>query len=331
MKIAFYDTHKYERKIFEKVNEKYHFEITYFDCRLDENTCISSKGFDVVCIFVNDKVTKSVIEKLSEYKVKMIALRCAGFNNVDIEAANMNDMTVVRVPSYSPHAIAEHTIGLILSLYRKLPQAYVRTRGANFSLEGLVGQELYGKTVGVIGTGQIGKVVAEILKGFGCNIMIYDIYQDEKWAFKNRFEYSTLAEVFQKSDILTLHCPLTEQTRHIINHGSVNLLKKNSIIVNTSRGALIDSAALIKALKLKKIAGAALDVYEEESDIFFTDWSEDILSDDTLVRLLTFPNVIVTSHQAFLTEEALNSIAETTMQNISNLGKNDIIENVVIM
>lgn len=330
MRIAFYDTHKYEKEIFETVNQKYKFDITYFDFKLNETTCASAKGFDVLCIFVNDVVSEKVIRCLREYKVQMIALRCSGFNNVDIEAAFMDDITVVRVPSYSPHSIAEHTVGLILSLIRKLPQAYVRTRGANFSLEGLVGTELYGKTVGVIGTGSIGKITAEILKGFGCNIILYDIVRDQKWANKKGFEYCTLPEVFQQSDIISLHCPLTDQTRHIINEGSVNLLKKNCILVNTSRGGLIDSKALINALKAKKIVGAALDVYEEESEIFFKDLSYDILTDDMLARLLTFPNVIITSHQAFLTNEALKSIAETTLENIYRLDKEEVVDNVII-
>lgn len=331
MKIAFYDTHKYERRVFEKVNSKYYLDITFFEFRLDETTCPSAKGYDVVCVFVNDVVSEKVIKKLSEYKVQMIALRCAGFNNVDIEAAANEDITVVRVPSYSPHSVAEHSIGLLLALLRKLPQAYVRTRGSNFSLEGLVGMELYGKTVGIIGTGQIGKITAEILKGFGCDIMLYDINRDVKWAGKKDFEYYPLSQVFQQSDIISLHCPLTDQTRHIINFGSINLLKPNCVIVNTSRGALIETAALINALKLKKIAGAALDVYEEESKIFFKDWSDEILSDDTLARLLTFPNVIITSHQAFLTEEALQAIAEVTLENMSRLAHDEAVEHVVLI
>ncbi|MBQ0002273.1 MAG: 2-hydroxyacid dehydrogenase [Treponema sp.] len=330
MKIAFYDTHKYDRKAFDEINKKYNFEITYFDFMLNENTCLTAKGFDAVCVFVNDVVNKTVIEKLKEYNIQMIALRCAGFNNIDLDSANRNGITVVRVPSYSPHAIAEHTIGLILSLLRKLPQAYVRTRGANFSLEGLVGQELYNKTVGIIGIGKIGKLVAEILSSFGCKIMLYDIYQDYKWAESNNFMYYPLPELLQSSDIITLHCPLTESTKHLINFGSINLLKRNCILINTSRGALIETTSLIKALKLKKIAGAALDVYEEESAFFFTDWSDEILNDDTLARLLTFPNVIITSHQGFLTEEALQEIARTTLKNISELENGDTISNIVL-
>lgn len=330
MRIAVYDTHKYEKESFERANKKYNFDITFYDFKLNETTCSSAKGFDVLCVFVNDIVSEKVIRCLKEYNVQMIALRCAGFNNVDIEAAFMDDITIVRVPDYSPHSIAEHTVGILLSLIRKLPQAYVRTRGANFSLEGLVGSELYGKTVGIIGTGKIGKITAEILQGFGCNIMLYDIVHDQKWARRKGMEYYILPEVFQQSDIISLHCPLTDQTRHIINSSSVNMLKKNCIIVNTSRGALIDTKALIGALKSKKIAGAALDVYEEESEYFFKDWSEDILTDDILARLLTFPNVLITSHQAFLTNEALNSIAEITLENIYKLDKDEIVDNVII-
>lgn len=330
MKIAFYDTHKYEKKIFDEVNISFNFEITYFDFRLNEITSYTAKGFDVVCVFVNDVINQKVIETLSEYKIKMIALRCSGFNNVDFETAHKHNITVIRVPSYSPHAIAEHTIGLILSLLRKLPLSYVRTRGANFSLEGLVGSEIYGKTIGIIGTGQIGKTVALILKGFGCNIMLYDINQDFKWANSNGLLYFSLTEVFKTSDILTFHCPLTAQTRHLINSKSITLLKKNAIIINTSRGALIDATALIHSLKIKQIAGAALDVYEEENEFFFSDWSNEIIPDDTLARLLTFPNVIITSHQAFLTQEALVEIALTTLKNIQNLEKKGIVENVVL-
>ncbi|MBQ0162788.1 MAG: 2-hydroxyacid dehydrogenase [Treponema sp.] len=330
MRIAFYDAHKYEKKIFDEMNEKFRHDITYFDFQLNENTCMTAKDFDVVCVFVNDTLNDTVIKQLKEFNIKMIALRCSGFNNIDLDSASKNGITVVRVPSYSPHAIAEHTIGLMLSLLRKLPQAYVRTRGANFSLEGLIGRELFEKTIGIIGTGQIGKVTAEILKGFGCNIMLYDIYQDHKWADKNGFFYYPLQEVLQSSDIITLHCPLTDQTKHLINFGSVNLLKKNCIIINTSRGALIETTALIKALKLKKIAGAALDVYEEENTFFFTDWSDEILNDDTLARLLTFPNVIITSHQAFLTEEALKAIATTTLKNISDFDKKETLSNIVL-
>lgn len=330
MRIAFYDAHKYEKKIFDEMNEKFRHDITYFDFQLNENTCMTAKDFDVVCVFVNDTLNDIVIKQLKEFNIKMIALRCSGFNNIDLDSASKNGITVVRVPSYSPHAIAEHTIGLMLSLLRKLPQAYVRTRGANFSLEGLIGRELFEKTIGIIGTGQIGKVTAEILKGFGCSIMLYDIYQDHKWADKNEFFYYPLQEVLQSSDIITLHCPLTDQTKHLINFGSVNLLKKNCIIINTSRGALIETTALIKALKLKKIAGAALDVYEEENTFFFTDWSDEILNDDTLARLLTFPNVIITSHQAFLTEEALKAIATTTLKNISDFDKKETLSNIVL-
>lgn len=330
MRIAFYDAHKYEKKIFDEINERFRHDITYFDFQLNENTCMTAKDFDVVCVFVNDTLNDTVIRQLKDFNIKMIALRCSGFNNIDLDSASKNEITVVRVPSYSPHAIAEHAVGLMLALLRKLPQAYVRTRGANFSLEGLVGRELFEKTIGIIGTGQIGKVTAEILKGFGCNIMLYDIYQDHKWAGKHNFMYYPLQEVLQSSDILTLHCPLTDQTKHIINFGSINLLKKNCILINTSRGALIETTALIKALKLKKIAGAALDVYEEENTFFFTDWSDEILNDDTLARLLTFPNVIITSHQAFLTEEALKAIATTTLTNISELDTNETISNVVL-
>lgn len=330
MKVAIFDTHKYEQTVFEKVNGSYHFKITYFDFKLNENTCLAATGFDVVCVFVNDVVNKTVIDRLSEYKVKMIALRCSGFNNVDLEEARKKDITVVRVPSYSPHAIAEHTIGLVLALIRKLPQAYVRTRGANFSLEGLVGTELYNKTAGIIGTGQIGKLVALILKSFGCKVMLYDVSQDNKWAEKNKMEYYPLVEIFSESDIISFHCPLTDKTKHMINMASIKLLKKGSILVNTSRGGLIKTSALIEALKQKRIAGAALDVYEEESEFFFSDLSSEILSDDELARLLTFPNVLITGHQAFLTEEALDEIALTTLKNIQNLKNNGIIENIVL-
>lgn len=329
MKIAFYDTHSYDREAFEKVNLDYKFEIEYFDFKLSEKTAGTSKGFDAVCVFVNDVLDKACIEQLAMNGIQLIILRCAGFNNVNMAEAQKYLIQVVRVPSYSPEAVAEHTMGLILSLSRKIPQAYMRTKSGNFTLEGLTGRNLNGLTAGIIGTGKIGKIMAKILSGFGVNIIVHDKYPDFYWAQSNNYEYVSLKDLFIKSDIITLHCPLSEETKYIINEKSIELMKSDAIIVNTGRGALINTAALVKGLKDKRIGGAALDVYEEESKYFFSDWSEDVIKDDVLIRLLTFPNVIITSHQAFLTKEALLQIAKTSLENVRKIIKQEGGSNLV--
>lgn len=316
MKIAFFDTHSYDRNSFTESNKNFLFNIDFHDFKLNENTVITAHGYDAVCVFVNDVVNEAVIKSLAENGIKLIALRCAGYNNVDLNAAKAAGIKVVRVPAYSPYAVAEHGAALLLSLTRHTPQAYLRTKTANFNIEGLTGRDLHGLTAGIMGTGKIGQIMAGILKGFGMKIIAYDLFSNAKWAQESGAEYVSLEEIFKQSDVLSLHCPLTEQTKHIVNHDTMKMMKSDAVIINTGRGALIDSKALVHALKHKHIGGIGMDVYEEESKYFFSDWSTDIMKDDVLARLLTFPNVIITSHQAFLTTNALKNIADTTMENI---------------
>lgn len=316
MSIAFYDAHPYDRDSFTEANKQFLYNIDFFDFHLDRRTVLSAKGYDVVCTFVNDTLDADVIAALKDCGVQLVALRCAGFNNIDLAAAAAAGLRVVRVPAYSPHSVAEHAIALLLSLTRRIPQAYMRTRTGNFSINGLTGRDLHGLTAGIVGTGRIGKVFAEMLSGFGMRIICCDVYQDKEWATKHGFSYVQLAQIFQGADVISLHCPLTAETKHIVNENSLALMKRDAVIVNTGRGALIDAKALVHALKKQEIGGAALDVYEEENKYFFDDWSVDVIKDDTLARLLTFPNVIITSHQAFLTTNALKAIAETTLGNI---------------
>ena len=316
MKIAFFDTHSYDRKSFEKENEQFGYEIDFREYKLNENTALTAQGFDVVCVFVNDVVDADVIQKLKSCGVKLIALRCAGFNNVDLKAAAECGIKVVRVPAYSPYAVAEHGAALLMSLTRHIPQAYLRTKTANFSIEGLTGRDLHGLTAGIFGTGKIGRIMANILKGFGMKIIASDPFPNKEWAEETGAEYVSVTELFKQSDVLSLHCPLTEETKHIVNHDTMKLMKHDAVIINTGRGALIDSKALVHALKHGHIGGIGMDVYEEESKYFFSDWSTDIMTDDVLARLLTFPNVIITSHQAFLTTNALRNLADTTLENI---------------
>ena len=316
MKIAFYDTHSYDKESFEKANEKFGYTIDFFDFKLSERTAGAAKGFQAVCVFVNDVVNAEVIRILKEENVKLIILRCAGFNNVDLKAAYDAGMKVLRVPAYSPYAVAEHAVAMLLSLTRHIPQAYLRTKTGNFTLEGLTGRDLHGLTAGVFGTGKIGRIMAELLSGFGMDIILYDPYPDTKWASSKGFRYVDVPSIFKESDVLSFHCPLTEQTRHIVNHDTMKTMKSDAILINTGRGALIDSKALVHALKHNHIGGAALDVYEEESKYFFNDWSANVITDDVLARLMTFPNVLITSHQAFLTNNALSNIADVTLSNV---------------
>ncbi len=329
MKVAFYDTHQYEKQTFKDLNRNYKNEIKFFDFKLDENTVSTCCGYDCVCVFVNDTLNEKVLTQLAECSIKLVALRCAGFNNVNLEVAKKLDITIVRVPGYSPSAVAEHAAALLLALTRKIPQAYVRTKTGNFTLEGLTGRNLKGLTAGIIGTGKIGKEAARIFSGFGMKILLYDVKPDKFWATGNSFEYVTLKDILVNSDVISLHCPLTSENKHMINRHSLELIKNDAVLINTSRGALVETSALVEALKLKHIGGAALDVYEEESKFFFTDWSEEVITDDVLIRLLTFPNVIVTSHQAFLTKEALEEIAGTTLQNIKDYESGIYVENTV--
>ena len=311
MKIAFFDTKSYDRAAFENYSKDYGIEFKFFDTKLNEDTVGLAAGFDGVCVFVNDTVNAHVIDKLYEYKVKIVALRCAGYNNVDIKYA-FGKIHVVHVPAYSPYAVAEHTMALLLTSIRRIHKAYIRTKDFNFSLEGLTGFDLYGKTVGVIGTGKIGRIFINICKGFGMNVLAYDKFP----AKDSDINYVELDEIFSKSDVISLHCPLTDETRHLICKNAIDKMKKGVVLINTSRGALIDAEALIDGIKERKVGAACLDVYEEESNVFFHDFSGHIVDDDTLVRLIAMPNVIVTSHQAFLTQEALSNIALTTVKSL---------------
>ena len=316
-KIAFFDTKSYDKTFFLEKNQQYGFEIKFYKSHLNKDNAILAKGADVVCIFVNAEVDANVIDILVENEVKLIALRCAGYNNVDLKAAK-NRIKVVRVPAYSPHSIAEYTLALMLTLNRKIHRAYNRTREGNFALEGLMGFEMIGKTAGIIGTGKIGKIVAQILKSMGINVLAYDLYPDMEFAEKNGIRYASLDELYQNSDIISLHCPLTKETEYLINEDSIAKMKEGVMIINTGRGKLINTKDLIDGLKDKKIGSAGLDVYEEESDYFYEDHSDIVIDDDILARLLTFNNVIVTSHQAFFTKEALSEIARITLQNIQD-------------
>ena len=313
MKLAFFDAKSYDMPGFDAAAKDTGLEIKYFETRLNEDTVSLAAGFDAVCVFVNDNVNAAVVEKLYHYGVKIIALRCAGFNNVDIRACQ-GKLRIFRVPAYSPHAVAEHAMALLLTINRRTHKAYIRTRDFNFSLQGFVGFDLYGKTVGIIGTGKIGRVFADICKGFGMNILAYDKFPNEA----SGLHYTSLDEIFEKSDVISLHCPLTDETKHLINAGSIAKMKKGVTIINTSRGALIDTEDLIEGIKSKRIGAACLDVYEEEGDFFYEDCSGHVMQDDTLVRLIAMPNVIVSSHQAFLTKEALDNIAATTVSNVLN-------------
>lgn len=315
MKIAFYDSKPHDEQSFRKANEAYGFEMKFFKGHLNPDNVMLTKGFDVACIFVNAVANADVINQLVENGVKMIALRCAGFNNVDLKAAK-NRIKVVRVPAYSPYAVAEHTLALMLTLNRKTHKAYSRTRDGNFTLNGLMGFDMHGKTAGIIGTGKIAKILIKTLSAMGMNILAYDLYPDNEFAVNNNMRYCSLDELYAKSDVISLHCPLTKDTEYIINENSIEKMKQGVMIINTGRGKLIDTSALIDGLKLGKIGSAGLDVYEEESEYFFEDYSNIILDDDVLARLLSFNNVVVTSHQAFFTAEAVESIAKTTLENI---------------
>lgn len=329
MKVAFFDTHEFERDFFNKENsEKSHHQITYFETRLTEQTANLAEGFSCVCAFVNDKMDKKIIRLLAEGGTKLIALRSAGFNHVDLAAAREYGITVVRVPEYSPYAVAEHAVSLILTLNRKVHRSYNRVRESNFSLNGLVGFDLHQKIVGIAGTGKIGAVLAKIMSGFGCQVLAYDRARNPELE-KMGVEYVDLQELLKRSDIISLHVPLTPETKHLIDEDAISSMKPGVMLINTGRGALIDTRALIQGLKTGQIGYAGLDVYEEEEGIFFEDHSNHILQDDVLARLLTFPNVLLTSHQAFLTNEALRNIAQTTLTNISDFESQKELKNTV--
>ena len=318
IQVAFFDTKAYDRPPFEKYGKEHDIQYRFLETKLNEDTVELARGCDAVCVFVNDTVNAQVIDKLYSYGVKLVALRSAGYNNVDVRAA-FGKVHVVHVAAYSPYAVAEHAMALLLTSVRRIHKAYNRTREFNFSLNGLTGFDFHGKTVGVIGTGKIGRIFIDICRGFGMKVIAYDLFP----AKDSGIEYVELEELFKRSDIISLHCPLTDATRHMISREAIEKMKKGVVIVNTSRGGLVDAEALLEGIKDRKIGAACLDVYEEEADIFFEDRSGHILNDDLLSRLISMPNVIVTSHQAFLTEEALNNIAETTVGNILSCFEKD--------
>lgn len=328
MKVAVFSTKPYDKEFLGTVNQKYGHELKFFSPSLDFETVILAERCEAICVFVNDRLDRKIIETLSQQGIKLIALRCAGYNNVDLKAAQELGITVVRVPAYSPYAVAEHAIALILTLNRKIHRAYSRVREGNFALNGLLGFDLHGRTVGIIGTGKIGRIAGQILHGFGCRILAYDLYPNAEFGEKYG-EYVTWEELLGQSDIISLHCPLTTQTHHLIDQDAIALMKSGVMLVNTSRGGLVDTKAVIQGLKSQHIGYLALDVYEQESNMFFEDLSESIIQDDVFERLLTFPNVIITGHQAFFTADALNNIAETTLSNITAIALNQSCPNVV--
>ena len=327
--VTFFGTQPYEQESFDALNRDFGFEFRYFKGHLSRQTVVATHGAQAACIFVNDTADAEVMRELARNGVRLLALRCAGYNNVDLEAARTFNIPVVRVPAYSPHAVAEHAVALMLALNRKVHRAYWRTRDGNFSLHGLMGFDMYGKTAGIIGTGKIARELIRILKGFGMKVLAYDIFPDAEYAAQAQVEYVTLDELYRRADIISLHCPLTDQTRYMINGDAIGKMKPGVILINTGRGQLIHTEALIEGLKEKKIGAAGLDVYEEEAAYFYEDTSDRIMDDDILARLLSFNNVIMTSHQGFFTREALDSIAHTTLQNINDFDKHRKLVNEV--
>lgn len=316
LSIAVYDTKPYDREFLSAAASAHVLDLHFHSFRLEAATAAAAEGAHTACIFVNDRADRAALEALAEAGVRHIALRCAGFNNVDLEAAKELGLHVTRVPGYSPHAVAEHTLALLLALNRRIHRAYNRVREMNFSLSGLVGFDLHGKTAGVVGTGRTGALVAQIFRGFGMKVLAYDPYPNPEWAAQHGIEYAEKNILLAHSDVVSLHLPLTPDTRHMINADSLQALKSGAYLVNVSRGALVDTSAVIAALKSGKLGGVALDVYEEEEGVFFEDLSGEVMQDDELARLMTFPNVLITSHQAFLTREALREIARVTTENI---------------
>ncbi|MBC7511051.1 MAG: 2-hydroxyacid dehydrogenase [Ferruginibacter sp.] len=327
MKIAFFSTKIYDREFFDRYNTSH--EIIYFEAPLNEQTVNLANGCKAICAFVNDKITVAVITALKNNGVQLIALRSAGFNNVDIAAAKANGITVVRVPAYSPYAVAEHAVALILTLNRKTHKAYNRVREGNFSLDRLTGFDLNGKTVGVIGTGKIGQVFCKIMQGFGCKVLAFDVIASKQLEATGVI-YLSLIDIFQQADIVSLHCPLNEQTKHIINEQTIAMMKDGVMLINTSRGALVDTPSVIEGMKTGRIGYLGLDVYEQEEKLFFNDLSENIIQDDDIMRLLSFPNVLITSHQGFFTQEALAEIAKTTLGNLDQFEAGKILKNIVV-
>ncbi len=328
IKIAFFDTKPYDKKSFTAVNEDFGYEIKYFKNHLNPDTVSLAKNYDFVCAFVNDDLSGEVIMSLAEYNIGMVAMRCAGYNNVDLKTAYQN-IHITRVPAYSPYAVAEHTVALMLSLNRKTHKAYYRIRDNNFTINGFLGFDMHGKTAGVIGTGKIGRLLIDILNGFGMKVLAYDTYPNKELEKSAKAVYVTLDKLYAESDIISLNCPLNSKTYHIINDDAIAKMKDTVMIINTGRGPLIDTKALIKGLKTRKIGSAGLDVYEEENDYFFEDFSQEVITDDILARLITFNNVLITSHQAFFTQEALLNIATTTLNNIRDFREGKALVNEV--
>ena len=327
MKLAVFSTKKWVRNSFSQKIPDF-IDISFFETRLNEETAVLADGFDAICVFVNDVVTADVINILADHGVGTIALRCAGFNNVDLTAADKRNIIVCRVPAYSPHAVAEHALGLILCLNRKFHRAHARVREGNFSLDGLMGFDLHGKTVGVIGTGKIGRIFIEVLSGLGVNILAVDKYPSDE--LKSRVvKYVGIDKLYRDSDIISLHCPLNHESYHLINDYAIRSMKRGVMLINTSRGPLIDTNAVIDGLKSGNIGYVGLDVYEEEGDLFFEDLSDEVIQDDTFVRLQTFPNVLITSHQAFFTEEAVNNIRDITFDNLKEINETGTCVNIV--
>ena len=327
--VAFFDSRRYDRESFLAANQKFGFQFLFLETRLTEATADLVPSGAIVCSFVNDQLSENALRRLSERQVKLIALRSAGYNHVDLRAAQQLGLTVVRVPEYSPYAVAEHAVALLLSLNRKIHRASNRVREMNFSLEGLVGFDLHGKTVGVVGLGRIGLAFARIMRGFGCRVLAYDLNPQNEYETEIGLKYASFHTLLHESDIISLHVPLNHETHHLFSSEAFDKVKKDLILINTGRGALIDSRALIKALKSHRIGGACLDVYEEEEGVFFSDFSESGIEDDLLARLLTFPNVLITSHQAFLTREALQNIADTTLLSLQAFVDGQILQNQV--
>src|SRR5690554_1955714 len=329
MNVLFFSAKNYDQQFFSQTNIQFNFNLKYLDVPLNRNTAVLANGYEVVCVFVNDVVDNEVLQELSDHGVRLIALRSAGYNHVDLKAAQALGIKVVRVPAYSPYSVAEHTLALILTLNRKTHRAYNRVREGNFALNGLMGFDLNGKTVGLIGLGKIGLVTAKILIGFGCNVLGYDVQRTTEMDALG-IEFTDLERLYRDSDIISLHCPLTPETYHLINADSIAKMKKGVMLINTSRGALVDTRAVIEGLKKEHIGQLGVDVYEEEADLFFEDLSDKVIQDDVFMRLLSFNNVLITGHQAFFTSNALHSISEITLQNIANFKNQQPLINEVI-
>ena len=328
MKVAVFSTKSHDRRFLDEANRDHDHKFVFFEVRITPETVSLAEGFPAICIFVNDQLDAPMLDTIAQHGTRLVALRCAGFNNVDLAAAKRYGVTVVRVPAYSPHSVAEHTVGLILTLNRKIHRAFARVREGNFALDGLLGFDLHGQCVGIIGTGRIGAEVAKIMNGFGCHLLAHDIRRNPECE-KTGVRYTSLSELCAQSDIITLHCPLTPDTYHLIDQKALDQMKPGVVLINTSRGALIDTRAVIQGLKSEKIGYLGLDVYEEEADLFFEDLSDEVIQDDVFARLLTFPNVVITGHQAFFTRNALQKIAETTIGNITEFEQSRVCTNEV--